>query len=166
MAESKTSNRADNPPAESGSELDLDRIMQILPHRPPFLFVERLINVVLGESATGLKAVSANEEFFRGHFPSAPVMPGVLIVEAMAQTAGALIMHTLDLEKEGNTRQLVYFMSIANCRFRKKVGPGVTLHLPVVRVHTRGPVHKFQGKAQVDGVTVAEAHFTAMIVDR
>ena len=75
-------------------------------------------------------------------------------------------MHTLDLERKGNTQQLVYFMSIDSCRFRKKVGPGVTLHLPVVRVHTRGPVHKFQGKAKVDGVTVAEANFTAMIVDR
>jgi 3-hydroxyacyl-[acyl-carrier-protein] dehydratase len=151
--------------AGSNSEIDLDRIKQVLPHRPPFLFVERLIDIVEGESATGLKTVSANEDYFQGHFPAVSVMPGVLIVEAMAQTAGALVMHSLDLVGDDQIQRLVYFMSIDSCRFRKRVSPGVTLHLPVKRIHTRGNVHKFQGKAEVDGVTVAEARFTAMIAE-
>ena len=165
MAETSSSMAEASAPTGSSSEIDLERIKQVLPHRPPFLFVERLVDIVDGESATGLKTVSANEDFFQGHFPAIPVMPGVLIVEAMAQTAGALIMHKLDLESDDDVQHLVYFMSIDNCRFRRRVSPGVVLRLPVKRIHTRGRVHKFQGKAEVDGSTVAEAQFTAMIAD-
>jgi len=165
MPRTSSSNEEDGASAGSTTEIDLDRIKEVLPHRPPFLFVERLIDIVEGESATGLKTVSANEDFFRGHFPGTAVMPGVLIVEAMAQTAGALVMHSLDMASGGDTQRLVYFMSIDNCRFRKRVAPGVTLRLPVSRIHTRGRVHKFQGRAEVDGAVVAEARFTAMIAD-
>ncbi|MCP4328812.1 MAG: beta-hydroxyacyl-ACP dehydratase [Alphaproteobacteria bacterium] len=151
---------------EGVTEIGLERINEVLPHRPPFLFVERLIDIVPGESATGVKTVSSNEDFFRGHFPKKPVMPGVLIVEAMAQTAAALVMHSLDWPIERLRTSVVYFMSMDTCRFRRPVFPGSVLYLPVTRIHTRGRVWKFQGLARVDGITVAEARYTAMISDR
>lgn len=142
--------------------LEIDRIMDLLPHRYPFLLVDRMVDVVLGESATGIKNVTANDNFFQGHFPSRPVMPGVLIVEAMAQTAGALVMETLG---EAKSNKLVFFMSVENAKFRRPVGPGDQLRLYVQKVHARRNVWKFQGTAKVDDQVVAEAVYSAMIME-
>ncbi len=152
----------DDAPTAGATTIDIHRIMELLPHRYPFLLVDRMIDVVLGESATGIKNVTANDNFFQGHFPARPVMPGVLIVEAMAQTAGALVMETLEL---ANTGKLVFFMSVENARFRRPVGPGDQLHLRVAKVHRRGNVWKFKGYAEVEGQIVAEATYSAMIMD-
>lgn len=142
--------------------LDVEQIKRLLPHRAPFLFVERLAEIRPGESAVGYKAVSYNEPYFQGHFPDVAVMPGVLIVEAMAQTAGALVVHTLGLS--GDNR-VVYFMTIDKARFRRPVKPGDLLRIPVKALRRRGPVWKFAGEAYVDGELCAEAEFGAMIRD-
>jgi 3-hydroxyacyl-[acyl-carrier-protein] dehydratase len=142
--------------------LDVEQIKRLLPHRAPFLFVERLCEIRPGESAVGYKAVSYNEPYFQGHFPDFAVMPGVLIVEAMAQTAGALVVHTLGLS--GDNR-VVYFMTIDRARFRRPVRPGVLLRIPVRALRRRGPVWKFTGEAFVDDELCAEADFSAMIRD-
>ena len=139
--------------------LDVEQIKKLLPHRAPMLFVEKLADIVAGESATGYKAVSANEPFFQGHFPDRAVMPGVLIVEAMAQTAGALVVHSLG-EKASSA---VYFLTIEQARFRKPVVPGDLLRMPVKKVRQRGPVWKFSGQAFVGEDLCAEAEFSAMI---
>lgn len=152
----------DDAPAAGATTIEILRIMELLPHRYPFLLVDRMIDVVLGESATGIKNVTFNDNFFQGHFPAQPVMPGVLIIEAMAQTAGALVMETLEL---ANTGKLVFFMSVENARFRRPVGPGDQLCLHVVKVHRRGNVWKFKGNAEVEGQVVAEATYSAMIMD-
>lgn len=144
------------------SELDTQQIMRLIPHRPPMLMVERLVQIVSGESAIGIKTVSQEDWYFQGHFPKKAVMPGVMIIEALAQTAAALAMHTLDLYDQ---EKLVYFMGIDECRFRKMVFPGDTLHLEVIKTHKRGPVWKFKGIAKVNGEVVAEAIKTAMIAD-
>ncbi len=144
------------------STLDIQRILEVLPHRYPFLMVDRMEDVVRGESAVGIKNVSVNEPYFQGHFPGAPVMPGVLVIEAMAQTAGILVIETLGPEMEG---KLVYFMSIENARFRKPVRPGDRMRIHVVKRHARRLVWKFDGVCRVDGEVVAEATYTAMIVD-
>jgi 3-hydroxyacyl-[acyl-carrier-protein] dehydratase len=144
------------------AEIDIERITQLIPHRYPFLMIDRVVKVVPGESATGIKNVSANEHYFQGHFPQHPVMPGVLIIEAMAQTAAVLVVHTLGRESEG---KLVYFMSVDNARFRRPVVPGDQLHVEVVRQRNRGNVWKFEGQAKVDGKLMAEATFAAMIMD-
>ena len=144
------------------STLDIQRILQVLPHRYPFLMVDRMEDVVRGESAVGIKNVSANEPYFMGHFPGAPVMPGVLMIEAMAQTAGILVIETLGPEMEG---KLVFFMSIENARFRKPVRPGDRMRIQVVKRHARRLVWKFDAMCRVDGEVVAEATYTAMIVD-
>ena len=141
------------------AELDVEQIKKLLPHRAPMLFVEKLADIVLGESATGYKAVSFNEPYFIGHFPERAVMPGVLIVEAMAQTAGALVVHSLGEE----AASVVYFMTIDNARFRKPVVPGHLLRMPVRKLRQRGPVWKFEGKAFVGEDLCAEAEFSAMI---
>jgi len=144
------------------SEIDTIELMTLLPHRHPFLLIDRLVDVVPGESATGIKGVTINEHFFLGHFPGRPIMPGVLIVEAMAQTAGALVVKSMG----GPPRdKLVYFMSVENCKFRRPVLPGSLLRIPVVKDRQRGNVWKFNGKALVDDQLMAEATFTAMIVD-
>jgi len=143
-------------------ELNIDQIMRLIPHRSPMLMIERLINVVPGESAIGIKTVSDKDWYFQGHFPAKPVMPGVMIIEALAQTAATLAMHTLDLYDQ---EKLVYFMGIDECRFRKMVFPGDTLHLEVLKTHRRGPVWRFKGFAKVNGEVVAEAIKTAMISD-
>ncbi len=141
---------------------DVARIMEMIPHRYPFLMIDKMENVVAGARATGIKNVSVNEWFFQGHFPDHKVMPGVLIIEAMAQTAATLVVHTLGEESEG---ELVYFMSIDNARFRKPVHPGDRLQIDVEKQQSRGTVWKFNGKATVDGLLVAESTFTAMILD-
>src|SRR5579862_6374980 len=132
--------------------IDIQRIMEMIPHRHPFLMIDRVIDVVANEQATGIKNVSINEPHFQGHFPTRPVMPGVLIIEAMAQTAAVLVVHTLGPEAEG---KLVYFMSVDSARFRRPVVPGDTLAVRVLRQRNRGNVWKFDGQALVDGKLVA-----------
>jgi 3-hydroxyacyl-[acyl-carrier-protein] dehydratase len=143
-------------------EIDMQRIMQMIPHRPPFLLIDRVIDVVANEKATGVKNVAIDEYYFRGHFPSRPVMPGVLLIEAMAQTAAVLVVHTLGPESEG---KLVYFMSVDNARFRRPVFPGNVLNVHVAKQRHRGNVWKFEGRAEVNGKLMAEAVFAAMIMD-
>ena len=147
---------------ENSLELTLDHIKRLLPHREPMLMVERLINVIPGESAVGIKTVSLEEWYFKGHFPQKAVMPGVMIIEALAQTAAVLAMHSLDVYDQ---EKLVYFMGIDEARFRKMVVPGDTLHLEVQKTHQRGQVWRFKGFAKVKGEIVAEAIKTAMIAD-
>ena len=147
---------------EKPEVIDAEGVMRLIPHRYPFLLIDRLVDVTPGESVTGIKNVTINEPFFQGHFPGRPVMPGVLIIEALAQTAGALVMYSLGFESEG---RLVYFMSIDNARFRKPVLPGDTLYLHTVKQHRRQNIWKFSGAAKVDGNIVAEAVFTATIKD-
>ncbi len=143
-------------------ELNAEQIKRLIPHRSPMLMVERLIKVISGESAIGIKTVSLEDWYFQGHFPKKPVMPGVMIIEALAQTAATLAMHSLDLyDKE----KLVYFMGIDEARFRKMVIPGDVLSLEVQKTHKRGPVWRFKGLAKVNGEIVAEAIKTAMISD-
>jgi len=141
---------------------DLARIMRMIPHRYPFLLIDRVEAIRKGDSAVGLKNVTSNEPHFQGHFPQEAVMPGVLIVEAMAQTAGVLVVDTLD--KEGDDL-LVYFMTIDKTRFRRKVVPGDLLELHVAIQRSRGKVFRFWGEAKVAGALVAEAEFSAMIID-
>ena len=141
--------------------LDVEQIKKLLPHRAPMLLVEKLNDIVPGESATGIKAISINEPFFMGHFPERAVMPGVLIVEAMAQTAGALVVHSL----AGKASSSVYFLTIEQARFRKPVVPGDLLRMPVKKLRQRGPVWKFSGQAFVGEDLCAEAEFSAMIHD-
>jgi len=141
---------------------DVNRIMEMIPHRYPFLLVDRIKDVVPDESALGIKNVTINEPFFAGHFPGHPVMPGVLIVESMAQTAGCLVVATMGEEAEG---KLVYFMSVDECRFRKPVVPGDQLMIHVTKERRRGNVWKFKGVAKVDDQVVAEATYAAMILD-
>jgi 3-hydroxyacyl-[acyl-carrier-protein] dehydratase len=150
------------PPGSVTAEIDIQRIMQMIPHRYPFLLIDRVVDVVSGESAIGIKNVSINEFFFQGHFPQRPVMPGVLLIEAMAQTAAVLVVHSLGPGSEG---KLVYFMSVDDARFRRPVFPGDGLRVHVARKHHRGNVWKFEGKANVGDKLVAEATFAAMIMD-
>jgi len=143
--------------------VDITGIMAAIPHRFPMLLIDRMVDVILGESATGIKNVSVNEPFFAGHFPNHPVMPGVLIIECMAQTSAALVVTTLGPDARG---KVVYFMSIDGAKFRRPVVPGDQLRIEVTRKQRRGPVWKFQGIAKVDGTVVAEAVYSAMIMDR
>ncbi len=143
-------------------EMDLARIMEMIPHRDPFLMIDRVIEARAGESAIGIKHVTPDDYYFKGHFPQRPVMPGVLIIEAMAQTAAVLVVHTLGPVAEG---KLVYFMSVDKARFRRPVVPGETLTIYVNCQRNRGNVWKFTGQAKVDGKLCADGVFTAMIVD-
>jgi len=141
-------------------ELGIDQIKRLLPHRAPFLFLERLTDIVPSESAVGHKTFSCNDPFFQGHFPDYPVLPGVLIVEALAQTAGALVMHSLGLAESG---RLVYFMTIDKARFRRPVRPGDLLRMPVRALQRRGAVWRFSGQAFVGEKLCADAEYSAMI---
>jgi 3-hydroxyacyl-[acyl-carrier-protein] dehydratase len=142
--------------------IETKEILTLIPHRYPFLLLDRLVDVRKDHSAVGIKNVTMNEPFFQGHFPGHPVMPGVLIIEAMAQTAAALVISTLG-PKAG--MPVVYFMSIENAKFRRPVTPGDTLRLTLTKERRRGQVWKFEGVARVDGAVVAEALITAMIMD-
>jgi 3-hydroxyacyl-[acyl-carrier-protein] dehydratase len=142
--------------------MDIRRVMAALPHRYPMLLVDRVVTLVPNQSIHAIKAVTLNEPFFQGHFPTRPIMPGVLIVEAMAQAAGVLTVESLDLSGSG---KLVYFMSIDGAKFRTPVEPGCLLDLHVEVTQMRGAVCKFSGKAMIEGKLAAEANFVAMISD-
>jgi 3-hydroxyacyl-[acyl-carrier-protein] dehydratase len=143
--------------------LDIARIMHAIPHRFPFLLVDRVVDVVPNASAIGIKNVSINEHYFQGHFPAHPVMPGVLIIESMAQTAAVLVVETLGDDAAG---KLVYFMMVESAKFRRPVVPGDQMRIHVRKDRNRGNVWKFSAEAKVDGQVVAESSFAAMILDR
>ncbi len=140
---------------------DVNAIMKMIPHRYPFLLLDRVKIITPGENALGIKNVTINEPFFKGHFPDHPIMPGVLVIEAMAQTSAVLVVNTMS-KKEN---RLVYFMTIDQARFRKPVTPGDTLELTVIKKRSRGNVWKFKGEGHVKGDLIGEATFSAMIVD-
>ncbi|MXO68082.1 3-hydroxyacyl-ACP dehydratase FabZ [Altererythrobacter marinus] len=144
------------------SDYDIRKVLAALPHRYPLLLVDRVRSIELGERIHAVKAVTFNEDFFQGHFPGAPIMPGVLQVEAMAQAAAILGIETLELAGSG---KLVYFMGIDNAKFRAPVTPGCLLDLEVEFLQKRSRVYKFKGRASVEGKTTSEAEFTAMIAD-
>lgn len=152
----------DDAATTSVGPLDIKRVMAALPHRYPMLLVDRVEELIPDRSIVAIKAVSMNEEFFQGHFPGRPIMPGVLQVEALAQAAGVLAVESLGLAGSG---KLVYFMSIDGVKFRKPVEPGVLLRLEVEFVQKRSRVCKFAGKATLNGDVATECEFTAMIAD-
>jgi 3-hydroxyacyl-[acyl-carrier-protein] dehydratase len=143
-------------------DVGLDEIQRLIPHRYPFLMIDKVIDLVPGQRAIGIKNVTINEPFFPGHFPGRPVMPGVLIVEAMAQTAAIAVVKGLG-QQEGSGN-VVYFMAIDRARFRQPVLPGDRLELHVSLIKGRAKVWRFAGEARVDGTVRAEAEFMAMIM--
>jgi 3-hydroxyacyl-[acyl-carrier-protein] dehydratase len=153
---------AKSPPAETTADIDIIEILARIPHRYPFLLVDRAEEYRPHQSIIGIKCVTANEPFFQGHFPDYPVMPGVLIVEAMAQTGAVLMSKSLDVDTRGKT---IFFMSVDNCRFRQPVRPGDVVRMPVEVVRARGDVFKFRGRALVGEKVAAEAEFAAMVVE-
>ena len=142
--------------------MNIEEIKEYLPQRYPFLLVDRVVEIELGKSITAYKNVTVNEQFFEGHFPGQPIMPGVLIIEGLAQTAGALCVHSLG---EDYKAELVYFMGIDRAKFRRPVVPGDQIHYHVRKVRNRGRVWKFFGEAKVDGQVAAEAEVSAMLAD-
>ncbi len=154
---------AEAPAKRRVEALDIIRIMASIPHRFPFLLIDRVEDVVLDTSAIGVKNVSINEQFFQGHFPAHPVMPGVLIIESMAQTAAVLVVETLGPEAAG---KVVYFMLIESAKFRRPVVPGDQMRIHVRKERNRGNVWKFSAEAKVDGQVVAESTYAAMIMDK
>ena len=149
-------------PSVELDSVDIQRVMEMIPHRYPMLMVDRVVELVADVSAVGIKNVSINEPYFAGHFPSRPVMPGVMVVESMAQTSAVLVVYTLGPDAEG---KLVYFMSIDNARFRKPIVPGDTMRVHVSKDRARGAVWKFVSEVRVGGELVAKANFAAMILD-
>jgi len=144
-------------------DLDAEALNRMIPHRYPFLMIDRVVEIFADTSAVGIKNVTINEPFFQGHFPGRPIMPGVLIVEAMAQTAAALVVATLGPQTEG---KLVYFMTIEQARFRRPVVPGDQLRVKVVKLQKKLSVWRFAGEAHVDATMAAEAVISAKIMDR
>ena len=143
-------------------DLDIDGIKRTIPHRYPFLMIDRVVEIEAGSSAVGIKNVTTNEPYFEGHFPERPIMPGVLIIEAMAQTAAALVVSTIGPQAAG---KLVYFMTIDQARFRRPVVPGDQLRIKVVKLQQKLGVWKFSGQVTVEGRLVAEAVVGAKLVD-
>ena len=143
-------------------ELTLKDIKKLIPHREPMLLIDKVKVVKHFESAIGEKKIKNNEHFFKGHFPNKPIMPGVFIIEALAQTASVLVMHSLKMTSDN---KLVYFMSLENAKFRKPVMPNSKLYLYVKKIQHRGLVWKFSGEAKVNNIKVAEAIYSAMIVE-
>ena len=143
--------------------IDIEKIMGLIPHRYPLLLIDRIISISEDQGAIALKNVTINDNFFNGHFPGKPIMPGVLIVEAMAQASAAFIVMSTDVSTKG---KMVYFMSIEEAHFRKPVIPGDSLYLHIQKIKNRAKVWKMKGEAKVDGVRVADAIFTAMFVDQ
>jgi 3-hydroxyacyl-[acyl-carrier-protein] dehydratase len=150
------------PVSEAPTEIDITEILARIPHRPPFLLVDRCEDFVAGQSIVGIKCVTVNEPFFQGHFPGYPVMPGVLIVESMAQTSAVLMSKSLEIDPAGKA---IFFMSLDNCRFRAPVRPGAVLRLAVEVTQSRRDIYKFKGRALVGDKLVAEADFAAMVVE-
>ena len=150
------------PVSEAPTEIDITEVMARIPHRYPFLLVDRCEEYVESQSIVGIKCVSVNEPFFQGHFPHYPVMPGVLIVEAMAQTSAVLMSKSLNVDVADKA---IFFMSLDNCRFRAPVRPGAVMRLPVEVTRARGDIFKFKGRALVDDKVAAEAEWAAMVVD-
>jgi 3-hydroxyacyl-[acyl-carrier-protein] dehydratase len=155
MSDEKTGDKTD--------VIDIQQIMEMIPHRFPMLLIDRIVEIENGVRVHAIKNVSINEPQFQGHFPVKAIMPGVMIVEAMAQAAGVLVVNGMDGDAEG---KLVYFMSIDGCRFRRPVVPGDTMHIHVDVDRNRGAVWRFKGKAFVDDQLATEATFSAMIVDQ
>jgi 3-hydroxyacyl-[acyl-carrier-protein] dehydratase len=150
------------PEAEAGGEIDITEILARIPHRYPFLLVDRAEAYRPHQSIVGVKCVTVNEPFFQGHFPGFPVMPGVLLVEAIAQTGAVLMSKSLDVDVAGKT---ILFISVDNCRFRQPVRPGDVVKMPVEVLRARGDVFKFRGRALVGDRVAAEADFAAMVVE-
>jgi 3-hydroxyacyl-[acyl-carrier-protein] dehydratase len=150
------------PVSDAPAEIDITEIMARIPHRIPFLLVDRCEAFVHSTSIVGVKCVSVNEPFFAGHFPDYPVMPGVLIVEAMAQTSAVLMSKSLDIDPAGKA---IFFMSLDNCRFRAPVRPGMVLQMHVEVTQSRRDIYKFKGRALVGDKVAAEAEWAAMVVD-
>jgi 3-hydroxyacyl-[acyl-carrier-protein] dehydratase len=150
------------PVSEAPNEIDITEVLARIPHRYPFLLLDRCEDYVAHTSIVGIKCVTVNEPFFEGHFPGYPVMPGVLIVEAMAQTGAVLMSKSLDVDVGGKA---IFFMSLDNCRFRAPVRPGAVIRLAVEVTHSRRDIYKFKGRALVGDKVAAEAEFAAMVVE-
>jgi 3-hydroxyacyl-[acyl-carrier-protein] dehydratase len=150
------------PVSEAPTDIDITEILARIPHRIPFLLVDRCEGFVASQSIVGIKCVTVNEPFFAGHFPDYPVMPGVLIVEAMAQTSAVLMSKSLAIDPAGKA---IFFMSLDNCRFRAPVRPGQVLRMPVEVTHSRRDIYKFKGRAMIGDKVAAEAEWAAMVVD-
>ena len=147
---------------DTGIDLNIDEIQKLIPHRPPMLLIDRITSLIPDQSAVGIRMVSVTDPVFAGHFPDYPIMPGVLIVEAMAQTAGCLASVSIGEDSDG---KLVFFTTIDKVKFRKPVRPGDELRLHIEKVSSKGPLWKFRGTAMVDDEKTSEAEFGAMIVD-
>ena len=144
-------------------ELDLNDIKKLIPHREPMIMIDKVKSIIPFKSATGIKRIKKSDYLFKGHFPNNPIMPGVFIIEALAQTASVLVMHSLKMNSDD---KLVYFMSIENAKFRKPVLPDCELHLDIEAVRSHGRVWKYKGIAKVNGKIMADAQWSATIVDR